>query len=79
MIEFLKPKCSVMHVSDAEAAIRHLPRGFDCYVFDDNVPGDIYGHQVLLDGITSGDVKVPCILMTALPDIDRLQRHFWLW
>lgn len=62
-------------VTNAADAQRQLG-DYDCYLFDVDIPGGILGHKLLLKGIDDGIIKKPCMVMTAVANIDSLkQKH----
>jgi len=74
--EFItSPTCEPVMVLTPESAYRKLSDGYDCYVFDINV-GGTPGHEILLSGIRDGDIRVPCIVMTAISDIKQFEKDY---
>src|SRR5574341_1653475 len=63
-------------VNTSDQAAKLLAGGFDCFAFDEMVPGDLVGHEILINGIREGIIQVPCIIMTARLDLTFLQNKY---
>jgi len=72
---FLRKTCDVTLVHNEAAAISKISSFYDCFVFDVTLPdSEHYGHEILLMAMAEGKIKAPCIVMTAVLDIESLIR-----